>query len=109
MFEGFLFDRTNLSFDLLLMFIMVSYHYHFLNRLDEEASSNLEALLNAKEKIISELHYELHSIEGTLATEREGHLSEVKRLNALVNEKVSEALVFNYLGMQVQIHASSPM
>jgi homeobox protein cut-like len=58
-----------------------------IHRLNEEASSNLEASLTAKEKIISELHYELHKIEGTLGNEREEHLAEVKRLNALLNEK----------------------
>lgn len=60
---------------------------HLQERLNEEASSNLEASLTAKEKIISELHYELHKIETTLGNEREQHLSEVKRLNTLVNEK----------------------
>lgn len=60
---------------------------HVQERLNEEASSNLEASLTAKEKIISELHYELHKIERTLGNEREEHLAEVKRLNALLNEK----------------------
>jgi len=58
-----------------------------IHRLNEEASSNLEASLTAKEKIISELHYELHKIERTLGNEREEHLAEVRRLNALLNEK----------------------
>ncbi|XP_024370891.1 protein CASP isoform X3 [Physcomitrium patens] len=60
---------------------------HLQERLNEEASSNLEVSLKAKEKIISELHYELHTIESTLSNEREQHLVEVKRLNALLNEK----------------------
>lgn len=63
-------------------------------RLDEEASSNLEASLTAKEKIISELHHELHVIETTLGTEREQHLAEVKKLKALLNEKVLYTFIF---------------
>lgn len=63
-------------------------------RLDEEASSNLEASLTAKEKIISELHHELHVIETTLGTEREQHLAEVKKLKALLNEKVLHTFLF---------------
>lgn len=59
------------------------------HRLNEEASSYLEASLTAKEKIISELHYELHKIERTLGNEREEHLAELKRLNGLLNEKAS--------------------
>jgi homeobox protein cut-like len=57
-------------------------------RQDEEASSNLEASLSAKEKIISELHLELRNVENALSKEREEHLLESKRLNTLVNEKV---------------------
>jgi hypothetical protein len=56
-------------------------------RQDEEASSNLEASLSAKEKIISELHLELRNVENALSKEREEHLLESKRLNTLVNEK----------------------
>lgn len=56
-------------------------------RLDEEASSNLEASLTAKEKIISELHHELHLMETTLGSEREQHVAEVKKLKALLIEK----------------------
>lgn len=56
-------------------------------RLDEEASSNLEASLTAKEKIISELHHELHLVETTLGSEREQHVAEVKKLKALLSEK----------------------
>lgn len=65
-----------------------------LYRLDEEASSNLEASLTAKEKIISELHHELHVIETALGTEREQHLAEVKKLKALLNEKVVPTFLF---------------
>ncbi|CAN1188217.1 Protein CASP [Linum perenne] len=52
-----------------------------------DSSSMLENSLSAKEKIISELNMELHNIETTLANEREQHINEIKRLNALLNEK----------------------
>ncbi|CAI0450644.1 unnamed protein product [Linum tenue] len=52
-----------------------------------DSSSMLENSLSAKEKIISELNMELHKIETTLANEREQHINEIKRLNALINEK----------------------
>lgn len=57
-------------------------------RLDEEANSSLEASLTAKEKIISELHHELHTMETSLGSEREQHIAEVKKLKALLSEKV---------------------
>lgn len=79
--------------------------YSLIHRLNEEASSNLEVSLKAKEKIISELHYELHTIESTLSNEREQHLVEVKRLNALLNEKVREASLFVFTLDLVFIHS----
>lgn len=54
---------------------------------NSDSSSMLESSLNAKEKIISELNLELHNIETTLSNEREEHIKEIKRLNALLNEK----------------------
>ncbi|CAI9113612.1 OLC1v1014245C1 [Oldenlandia corymbosa var. corymbosa] len=52
-----------------------------------DTNSMLENSLSAKEKIISELNMELHSIETTLSNEREQHINEMKRLNAMLNEK----------------------
>ncbi|KAG6492624.1 hypothetical protein ZIOFF_047589 [Zingiber officinale] len=52
----------------------------------------LESSLNAKEKIISELNMELHNMESTLLKGREQHLNEIKKLNALINEKDSALL-----------------
>ncbi|KAL9685375.1 hypothetical protein QQ045_022825 [Rhodiola kirilowii] len=52
-----------------------------------DSNSILENSLSTKEKIISELNMELHNIETTLANEREQHLNEIKKLNALLNEK----------------------
>ncbi|CAN6479979.1 unnamed protein product [Victoria cruziana] len=54
---------------------------------DADASISLENLLNAKEKIISELHMELHNLETTLSNEREQHMNEMKKLKAIVNDK----------------------
>lgn len=48
----------------------------------------LESSLSAKEKIISDLNMELHNLETTLSLEREQHVNEIKKLNALLNEKV---------------------
>jgi homeobox protein cut-like len=48
----------------------------------------LESSLNAKEKIISELNAELRNIESTLSTEKETHVNELKKLTALLSEKV---------------------
>ncbi|EPS62295.1 hypothetical protein M569_12496, partial [Genlisea aurea] len=55
-----------------------------------DANTMLENSLNAKEKIISELNMELHSIETALSNEREIHLNELKKLKSLLNEKESE-------------------
>ncbi|KAF8399151.1 hypothetical protein HHK36_015016 [Tetracentron sinense] len=52
-----------------------------------ETNSMLENSLSAKEKIISELNMELHNMETTLSNEREQHMNEVKKLNALQNER----------------------
>lgn len=54
---------------------------------DLESSNILESSLDAKEKIISELNAELHNMETTLSSEREQHIIEIKRLNALLKEK----------------------
>ncbi|MFS7892623.1 hypothetical protein Hanom_Chr00s000685g01654951 [Helianthus anomalus] len=54
---------------------------------DADSNSILENSLSAKEKIISELNTELHTIETTLSNEREQHINEIKKLNALLNEK----------------------
>lgn len=53
-----------------------------------DANTILENSLSAKEKIISELNTELHNIETTLSNEREHNLNELKKLKALLNEKV---------------------
>ncbi|KAL5748918.1 hypothetical protein ACOSP7_025958 [Xanthoceras sorbifolium] len=52
-----------------------------------DSNTFLENSLNVKEKIISELNMELHNIETTLSNEREQHRNEIKKLNALLNEK----------------------
>ncbi|XP_035547013.1 protein CASP isoform X2 [Juglans regia] len=52
-----------------------------------DSNSILENSLSSKEKIISELNLELHNVETTLSNEREEHVNEIKRLNALLNEK----------------------
>ncbi|GLT46916.1 hypothetical protein SLA2020_206430 [Shorea laevis] len=58
------------------------------NRSDNVDSHGiLENSLIAKEKIISELNMELHNVETTLSNEREQHVSEIKKLNSLLNEK----------------------
>ncbi|XP_078441151.1 protein CASP [Wolffia australiana] len=54
-----------------------------------DTSQILKSTLNAKEKVISELSMELHQIESTLSSERETHLSEIKKLNSLLIEKES--------------------
>ncbi|CAK9257981.1 unnamed protein product [Sphagnum jensenii] len=58
-----------------------------LHEQSKEVSSHLEAFLSAKEKIISELCFELNAIENALLSEHEQHLLESKRLNSLINEK----------------------
>uniref|UniRef100_A0A2P2M2E6 Protein CASP n=1 Tax=Rhizophora mucronata TaxID=61149 RepID=A0A2P2M2E6_RHIMU len=52
-----------------------------------DSSSVLENSLIAKEKIISDLNLELHNIETTLTNEREQHMAEIKKLNAVLHEK----------------------
>ncbi|KAL8141852.1 hypothetical protein V2J09_014884 [Rumex salicifolius] len=52
-----------------------------------DSNSVLENSLTAKEKMISELNMELHSIETSLANERAQHINEIKKLNSLLNEK----------------------
>lgn len=52
-----------------------------------DSNTILENSLIAKEKIISELNMELHNIETTLSNEREEHINEIKKLNALLHEK----------------------
>lgn len=52
--------------------------------------------MSAKEKIISELNMELNKVETTLSTEREHHISEIKKLNALLHEKVFAASLLNF-------------
>ncbi|XP_021801311.1 protein CASP isoform X2 [Prunus avium] len=52
-----------------------------------DSNSILENSLIAKEKIIAEINMELHNIETTLSNEREEHLNEIKKLNALLIEK----------------------
>eukprot|EP00850_Spirogloea_muscicola_P003500 SM000014S00288 [mRNA] locus=s14:408159:413617:- [translate_table: standard] len=56
-------------------------------RSESEKSSNLEASLTAKEKIISELHMELHNLETTLSSERDMHGAELKKLRSLLDER----------------------
>lgn len=52
-----------------------------------DTSTILENSLSAKEKMISELNLELHNIERTLSNEREQHITELKKLNAMLIEK----------------------
>ncbi|CAM6066453.1 unnamed protein product [Sphagnum tenellum] len=59
-----------------------------LHEQSKEVSSHLEASLSAKEKIISELCFELNAIENALLSEHEQHLLESKRLNSLINKKI---------------------
>lgn len=69
-------------------YLAFPWSYRVLACSDLEVSSILESSLNVKEKIISELNMELHNMETTLSNEREQHLNEIKKLNALLNEKV---------------------
>ncbi|GAQ87720.1 Transcription factor/CCAAT displacement protein CDP1 [Klebsormidium nitens] len=57
---------------------------------DPYDDSHLEAALLAKEKVISELHAELHKLETALAGEKEERLAEIKKLHVALDEKVSE-------------------
>ncbi|KAK1278472.1 Protein CASP [Acorus gramineus] len=52
-----------------------------------DTSGILENSLIAKEKMISELNMELRNMETAISNEREQHMSEIKKLNALINEK----------------------
>ncbi|XP_019168573.1 PREDICTED: protein CASP-like [Ipomoea nil] len=52
-----------------------------------DGNSILENSLSAKVKLVSELNAELHNLENTLSNEREQHMSEMKKLNALLHEK----------------------
>ncbi|KAI5082808.1 hypothetical protein GOP47_0002551 [Adiantum capillus-veneris] len=54
----------------------------------EISTSTLEVSLIEKEKKISELHVELNNLEMQLSIQQDQHLTELKRLNASVNEKV---------------------
>lgn len=74
---------------ILLKVIQSSDYCLFLFCSDNFDSTNaLENSLNAKEKQISELNMELHNIETALSNEREEHINEVKKLSAMLNEKV---------------------
>lgn len=69
-------------------------HYFLLCSSDLDSNSFLENSLSAKEKIISELNMELHNIETILSNEREEHVNEIKKLNAILNEKVIYFLLY---------------
>lgn len=64
--------------------------YNFFLFLSDKLDTNamFENSLSAKEKIISDLNMELHNLETTLSNERDYHLNELKKLKALINEKV---------------------
>ena len=49
---------------------------------------SLEESLNAKEEVISRLHEELLAAEQAAVAQEESHRAEVKRLHAVVVEKV---------------------
>lgn len=53
-----------------------------------ESTSTLESSLVAKEKIISDLNAEVRNLENTLSAERDQHMDEIKKFNALLEEKV---------------------
>lgn len=55
--------------------------------------SHLEAALLAKEKVISELHAELHKLETALAEEKEERLAEIRKLHVSLDEKVSACVL----------------
>ncbi|KAH9318263.1 hypothetical protein KI387_020032, partial [Taxus chinensis] len=67
-------------------------------------SNSLEASLSAKEKIISELHAELHKLESTLSNEREQHLDGIKKLNSLLHEK---AMIIEKMEKELQQRATT--
>lgn len=62
---------------------------------DMDPNSVLENSLSAKEKVISELNTELHNMETTLSDEREQYMKEIKKLSALLNEKVRYFYILN--------------
>lgn len=73
------------------MFYLLRFCAHFFCAAvsdDRSPTFVLETSLYAKEKIISDLNMELHRMETTLSDEREKHLNEIKKLNALLDEKV---------------------
>lgn len=77
---------------------------------DLDSTSILESSLSAKEKMISELNMELHNVETTLSTAREQHINEVKKLNAIINEKVCTFLIpalLIYIVIILKLHRES--
>ena len=65
-----------------------------------DPSDILESSLIAKEKIISELNAELRNIESTLSSEKEMHVNEVKKLTALLSEKVPSQIAMSKFSCQ---------
>lgn len=61
-----------------------------------DSNSILENSLSTKEKVISELNMELHNIETTLSNEREHYMNEIKKLSAMLNEKVNVSISFYF-------------
>ncbi|XP_024523570.1 protein CASP-like [Selaginella moellendorffii] len=56
-------------------------------RQDMDTSNTLEASLDAKEKIISELHAELRNLESALSNQKNEHIAEIRKLNAYIHDK----------------------
>lgn len=92
-----IFDKSLMfcfSIGALYRFVLLSLGYLFYFKLialhsdNLDSNSILENSISAKEKIIAELNMELHNIETTLSNEREEHMNEIKKLNALLIEKV---------------------
>lgn len=80
---GALYRFVLLSLGYIFYFELIALHSDNL-----DSNSILENSISAKEKIIAELNMELHNIETTLSNEREEHMNEIKKLNALLIEKV---------------------
>lgn len=80
---GALYRFVLLSLGYIFYFELIALHSDNL-----DSNSILENSISAKEKIIAELNMELHNIETTLSNEREEHMNEIKKLNALLVEKV---------------------
>ncbi|KAF9589258.1 hypothetical protein IFM89_022127 [Coptis chinensis] len=59
------------------------------NKSNMDLTTIPENSLSAKEKIISDLNMELHNMETTLSNEREEHMNEMKKLNALIKKRFS--------------------